>query len=126
MNIECFREGNLIKVYPEGHQEGLLAIKEILGSSFICEMISPRPGYLFRTKHSEMNPIPLTEDWLLYAGYMKEEGDGTWTDDLGTVSFLWSDNKGTFQNHDSQPVGYVHEFQNEYERLTGEKIFFAV
>lgn len=123
MDIEEINSGNLIKVFPRENQEGLLAVKEIQPASIICEMISPRKGYLFRIKPAEMNPVPLTSELLRCSGYLREDENSTcWTDSRGKINFCFDNGDGRFSLQDTKPVRYMHEFQNEYSRLTGTEL----
>ena len=120
MNFEEIKLGNLIKVSPREHQEGYLTVKEIQHSSAICEMISPRKGYEFRIKPLEMQPVPLDREWLASTGFIQEDATGLWSDSRGLIKF--DKEKSSFQYPTSVPVKHIHEFQNEYFRLTGVSI----
>lgn len=126
MPVNELRTGNLIKVCPRENQEGLLRVKEIQHSSVICEMISPRRGYQFRIRPSEMLPVQLTEEWLTRAGFVPDqEIRNRWRDSRNFADFLFTQTEGRFGIAGSPPVNYVHELQNEYLKITGADLVIA-
>ena len=121
MDLRELKEGNLIKVYPRENQEGLLFIKEIQPTTAICEMILPRRGYDFRIRPNEMEPVPLTQQWLARAGFrMNTESVYTWTSP-DHLAFHITENSGTFFSS-GKVISYLHELQNEYKQLTGRDL----
>lgn len=122
MDINELKPGNLIKVQPRENQEGLLLVQEIQHSTVICEMISPRKGYLFRLKPVEITPVPISDYWLTKAGYTPGMSSGYWSDSRGAASYLSKNNEGRLDHPDSVDIKYVHELQNEYLRLTASTL----
>lgn len=122
MDINELKPGNLVKVQPRENQEGLLLVQEVQQSSVICEMISPRKGYLFRLKPGEITPVPISEEWLIKAGYIPGGSSLAWFDSRGWASYLAEDGGGRFEHMDSGIIKYVHELQNEYLRLTANTL----
>lgn len=123
MNITGLRAGNLIRVKPKNHQEGFLFIKDMQPSSVICEMYSPRRGYMFRIKYEELLPIYLTQEWLSKTGFTKDpEHEQLWYSPGHKLRIRWAENGVTFEDHSSSPSSSVHELQNEYKKLTGEEL----
>ncbi len=122
MDINELKPGNLIKVQPRENQEGLLLVQEIQHSTVICEMISPRKGYLFRLKPVEITPVPVSDEWLTKAGYIPGGSSPVWSDSRGLASYLAENEGGRLEHVDSGIIKYVHELQNEYLRLTANTL----
>jgi hypothetical protein len=92
-----------------------------------CELV--RFGYL--SLQDEVQPIPLTEEWLVKFGIEKDEDlESEYPFDFG--SFLpftrYSPIKKEMTNADwmnSKPLEYVHQLQNLYLALTGEELILT-
>jgi hypothetical protein len=75
--------------------------------------------------HDLMNPIPITEEWLVKFGFEKDVDDLVL--DINTVFFVFY-NDGEFvrlkSNHleTITSIQYVHKLQNLYFALTGEEL----
>jgi hypothetical protein len=127
MKIKELRIGSLIEVNPRENQIGLLSIVEIQRETIIGEMISPKPGYLFRIKFDEINLIPLSQNWLLKFGFRKEADKDVWIDNKGLIQFYFNENgqkKFAFKESlvGDKNINTVHEFQNGFQFLTGEEL----
>lgn len=123
MNINQFRPGNIIVVYPREGQEGLLAVSEIQSSSILCDMISPRKGYQFRIQPFEINAVKLTADWLKKASfYSSNESNRIWSLQGTALQFYFNGSTGYFAGSPDKKVSYVHELQNTFHQLTGKEI----
>lgn len=107
--------------------------------SISLEHINQKP-YTYYENYSQLvefiNPIPLSEDWLLKAGFEKD-GHGYHMEDIYSLSisvtrkgeFLpcWLDRPLTPYNSDKfREVKYVHQLQNLYFALTGEELTFKM
>lgn len=91
--------------------------------------------YLSYVEYSEINPTPLTEEWLLKLGFNKEYKKGYIGIDFGNTDFVLStpdnedNNTGKYAWFFRQgrvpmfkPIDFVHELQNLYHALTGEEL----
>lgn len=87
------------------------------------------PGQVGVDKTSKMQPIPLTEEWLVKLGF--EKSDSQFTLNKGKENFflLWkfSDmpNYAVFSDwngHVSIVIDHVHQLQNLYFALTGKEL----
>jgi len=68
-------------------------------------------------EYYHINPIPLTEDWLLKFGFK------TFKKDWSKKSFIVHSRKRGFIIRKSIPqIEYVHQLQNIYFALTGEEL----
>jgi len=143
MKANELRIGNWVKIKDEIFEEGYLTGYDIYttnefqitgfndGSSMKdCKVICfyEIPGKLFGgTIHSgcrdlDIDPIPLTEEWLLKFGFVKHKT----TDIYPTFAkqmFNWNDGilyiiGYGFMNH----IKHVHQLQNLYFALTGEEL----
>lgn len=87
--------------------------------------------YAFNECLYDLQPIPITEEWLLKLGFEKEEGNlySLYVDDNLDVS-LWSDTY--FSNPTIEltcngkvvckNIKYIHQLQNLYFALTGQEL----
>ncbi len=73
--------------------------------------------------YSHFEPIPLTEEWLVRAGFEFDKIDGYWYIDEYWRYFFEGD--VCFLGNFSHAVDYVHQLQNLYFALTGEELNFA-
>ena len=80
-------------------------------------------GVYFNCYIKDLEPIPLTEDWLVKFGFVKE-------DDFGKIEFqfnplvLYKQDKIYWSDilWDSLEIKHVHQLQNLYFALTGEEL----
>lgn len=123
MDIGQLREGNIIIVYPRENQEGILSVREMQPGSIICDMLSPRAGYQFRIRFNEINPVPLSSDWLAKAAFRRDsEEQERWLSPDNELHFHFSGDAGVFGNAADREVTYLHELQNTYMELTGKEL----
>lgn len=126
MDIGQLKTGNIIVVYPRANQEGILSVREMQQGSIICDMLSPRPGYQFRIRFNEVNPVPLSSEWLTKASFRKASPEtGQWIAPDDDLPFLFTGDCGVFSNDLDRQVSYVHQLQNTYRELTGKELHIA-
>jgi hypothetical protein len=77
----------------------------------------------------DLDPIPLTEEWMLKAGFQKVvwEDNGKpyctlWKHDHEHMPFL--DTDFALDGTNSKPMAYVHQLQNLFFALTGDELEF--
>ena len=70
-----------------------------------------------------INPIPLTEEWLLKAGF-KKIGSLFYHDSFFACE-LSSHNELRFEDLDNLYIKYVHQLQNLYFCFCGEELVFS-
>lgn len=123
MNIKEFKLGNLIKINPREKEEGILFLTDIQQSSLIGEMIIPRQGYHFRIQFNEALPLEISGTWLTRLGFSKSLGD-IWIDPKNFIKFKFSASESGFleDGHIVVVINSMHELQNGYLTLTGEKL----
>lgn len=125
MDVQELKIGNLIKISPRENEEGILFLTDIQHSSIIGEMLVPRQGYHFRIKFDEILPLEPNEQWLKLLGFNKEGADeNIWVDNKNFVQFKLSDFESGFLENGklAVPIDAVHQLQNVYFTLTGEKL----
>lgn len=75
-------------------------------------------------KMADLQPIPLTEEWLIKFGFVKN--NDSWEDEEVTLIKQGEDNfyitNGGIELISSLPIDYVHQFQNLYFAITGEEL----
>lgn len=116
------RINNLVYYNNQHNEIGLVTeIKTSLIPKIDYVGINNRIDVYYQTKH--INPIPLTEEWLLKFGF-----DNKYNKDKFTIipkGILNYENGRTYFNSwtilEKQP-DYVHELQNLYFALTGEEL----
>jgi len=89
---------------------------------------------LSQTNDPDYRPIPLTEDWLLMAGFETRgdfnittfyKGENPITKDY-LFSLVWlKNNPEPFYRNGYHKIKYVHQLQNLYFALTGNELTFA-
>jgi len=127
MNIQEFKPGNLIKINPRGKEEGILFITDIQQSSLIGEMIIPRQGYHFRIQFNEVLPLEISTTWLKRLRFSNENQDNLWIDPKNLIKFKFSSSESGFleNGHIAVAINSMHELQNGYLTLTGEKLLIG-
>lgn len=68
----------------------------------------------------ELEPIPLTEEWLVKFGYTKSKCDTYWWNDNNITLYYNVFDK--LSNYYGYELKYVHQLQNHYFALTGEEL----
>jgi hypothetical protein len=82
--------------------------------------------HLTKFKDKNYKPIPLTEEWLLKFGFVKQrheyiKGDYCLTLITDTTSWLLAENTNVFF-YIGTNLDYVHQLQNLYFALTGQEL----
>lgn len=120
MTAKEFRIGNLVQEYDQiGSIRGLM--KDRVFVSF--------NGGNLETDYGCIEPIPLTDDWLINFGFDKSMCDGTALFDLkkDNIPLFFNGDKNGYMEvvAEIQPqvrVRYVHQLQNLYFALTGTEL----
>lgn len=71
--------------------------------------------------YGEVQPIPLTQEWLIKFGFDQDGDLGRWSyriEDNGDIVFMIS----ALEILNEKPIKYVHSLQNLYFALTGEEL----
>lgn len=116
------RINNLVYYNNQHNEIGLITeIKTSLIPKIDYVGINNRIDVYYQTKH--INPIPLTEEWLLKFGFDNKYNKYKFT--IIPKGILNYENGRTYFNSwtilEKQP-DYVHELQNLYFALTGEEL----
>ncbi len=78
----------------------------------------------------KIRPIPLTEDWLISAGFM--QSGRHWTNLVIDLDYITQDDffeyeiQFPFLDWQKHDLKYVHQLQNLYFALTGEELTFKI
>ena len=130
MNAEELRIGNLIKAPILIN--GKTVIQEVVSIGVKYAQLKNLPdGFAEHIKYDEIEPIPLTEEWLLKMGFEKV-ADNCWmisNDGVATYIDLFH---GAFQYYldyemdASVILNSVHELQNLIYALTKEELKFEL
>lgn len=135
MKTNELRIGNCVYLQREKNEFTTEVIKGITEKYVIINFSSGRQYKKdYQIIYTEIQPIPLTEEWLLKLGfikcsdYMSEDHDyyypdldGLWISaDKLEVELLASDPYESFKL--PLKVQYVHQLQNLYFALTGEEL----
>lgn len=84
--------------------------------------------YIAKETHNQVKPIPLTEEWLLKFGFLKDLENGIYLN-INAYAFLyWQNNRVELLDNDNNFMishcNYVHQLQNLYFALTGKELTF--
>ena len=134
MKAEELRIGNFVKADKDDYQGIVSAIL----SDELVEVTYPS-GVTASEYPEELAPIPLTEDWLLRAGFRKQINKGFVTfhnyvcmtdfylreSFKGGYYFGFIINGRHYEFNDATNYEYVHQLQNLYFALTGDELTFA-
>ena len=118
INTKEFRRGNYINDIALGVCE-VVAI--FTNSIEVCKLNKPNVSYLI----SNIEPIPLTEEWLLIMGFEKCEHktEPQYYKDCEEISVrLFPKEKYFTLAYLGTEIKYLHELQNLYFALTGEEL----
>lgn len=85
-------------------------------------MVENRIGRFEEDMEDDITPIPITEEWLMKAGFVKD-GEGDYC--KGDFCFRWQFNALTLlldTGHIKPPLIHLHQLQNLYFALTGQEL----
>ncbi len=133
MTAEELRVGNLVKA---GYAiKGIGTIESILSSTFRCFVHSVSKEFLSETLLRDIEPIPLTEEWLLKFGFGSKYKSVHMHWNLGPFGI---DQKSDEDDHGgsipqeniwyyenagwAKEIIHVHQLQNLYFALTGKEL----
>ena len=119
-----YRLGNLIKSGKGIYRIYAMSVQEILAFQDIKEQIGSEYG-VYSSLNTIYNAINLTEEWLLKAGYKKQNGYGYSNYNVyGTI--LKNDNGFEFHYYGIIiRLDFVHQLQNLFFSLYGEDLVFS-
>lgn len=110
--------GNLFNV---AGIDRLVRVTAIFRTYFRCE---DKDGVMFdESLRINYTPIPLTEEWLMKAGFVKPRYQKYYI--LNGVRIRWDNNLEYWEVHQfylKQDMKYLHQLQNLYFALTGEEL----
>jgi len=122
------RIGNLVS-----NDRSTCEILHLNGGDFINCTLKTKQGNPINAHYDLIEPIPLTEEWLLKAGFRKSKLEGY------EVHFIYQHQKihsgvTAIYNADfsmkldnvARGIKYVHKLQNLYFALTGEELVFSL
>jgi len=82
-------------------------------------------GVVWEVNEKDLQPIPLTEEWLLKFGFVLHDDDNFWFYKHG-LDFCVTKDKGSFfvwiMDGDFVEIISVHQLQNLYFALTNEEL----
>lgn len=80
----------------------------------------------YRHKEDEIDPIPLTEEWLLKFGAVKTFDNWQFTISVGAITLHFRRNNEWYSElggiYLGSKIKYVHQLQNLYFALTGNEL----
>lgn len=127
MNANELRIGNFVNVPRADQSPFRIDAFESLSNKFIkVAMIHPEYGENFHPLTwygNDLNPIPLTEEWLLRFGFEHRE----FSFDKGSffLSKRTGKNEYLYQAHTNRfQVKYVHQLQNLYFAVKGTELTY--
>lgn len=122
MKANELRLGNWVNVQPHAKYAQIIEIKSVRPDNRdFVRISSPYLDTQFSVEISQVEPIPLTEEILIKAGF-KEEYDG-WV--FGKTIFITKDDDGWHVGNFGffiNSIQYLHDLQNLIFALTGEEI----
>ncbi len=118
MEATELRISNIVNCNNKRHHEPYIVVESITSE---CINVDFRPYNL-----NELEPIPLTEDWLLKLGFKKDlnsyklKNFGRSMFHFGKPCFYPAGRLSSLMRMDN--LSYVHQLQNLYFALTGEEL----
>lgn len=115
------RIGNLVK------NDGCICeIMHLYGGDFINCTLKTKQGNNINAHYKLIQPIPLTEEWLLKAGFNKFPSTQYDRDDFWCLEYIERKGHAYYNqfwcNQLEIYIKYVHQLQNIYFCLTGEEL----
>lgn len=119
--VNSLEHGDFKVVSMTVYEKAAIVFKSLKGDPIGCKI-------------EDLNPIPLTEEWLLEFGLKERYVKGEWSwFDCKREGFWSSDTeikntknsgatKGYIYNRDYPEILYVHQLQNLYFALTGQEL----
>ena len=124
LSAKDLRIGNLIYNIKNEFDKRQIIVSGITSTMIACKQIV--------TEHKFFEPIPLTEEWLLKAGFVFKNGGVGWDTYIlkDLVLTLVPTNNGKvicycYNTSKYKPIKSVHDFQNLFFSLTGEELVFS-
>ena len=126
MKANELRIGNLVKWHDVSKVLELHSEKNTFDNVYIeCE------ESFEWTEYNKLEPIPLTEEWLLKLGFFKRNGENRF--ELKNIGVVLLENNCCVDMYDSYNeiissltlIQYVHQLQNLYFGLTGAELTVA-
>lgn len=120
MKANELRIGNWVMVFP------------VKNPQQVCDVMfdSVNTESVFGQHYGEVDPIPLTEDWLLKFGFNRRQIKDLIsynTNQLELYQYASNNNKIFFEYADGEvQLKYVHQLQNLHFALTGMELKCAV
>ena len=124
LSAKDLRIGNLIYNIKNEFEKRQIIVSGITNTMIACKQIV--------TEHKFFEPIPLSEEWLLKAGFNKQSLSG-----IHNCFVIKRKNNYHFTLYESEnsyninnrmlevDIKYVHQLQNLYLALTGEELVFS-
>lgn len=125
MKAQELRIGNLIQLYRKAEDKEM-STHSVCGIENVPDigwMVELEDGFYINTDKG-IEPIPLTEEWLVKLGFEKSHGEWIERNEMVMLSYfatglhLSSSDSGML----SIELKYVHQLQNLYFALTGEEL----
>jgi len=112
MKANELRIGNWVMVFPVKHPQ---QVCDVMFDSVNTESV-------FGQHYGEVDPIPLTEDWLLRFGFEKMHDGNYWNKKL----CIRKDRNEFYALYEQGRIyiQHVHQLQNLYFALTGEELTY--
>lgn len=133
MKASELRIGNHVGVNLKELPENYFTMVEVSEHACVCtdglEWHPLRDRQFFEA--ADLEPIPLTEEWLKKFGFIHHGADGYSCDEKSTLRFYFSTRNGlmcnvfyrrTTPSDNVKGCFYVHEFQNLFFALTGQEL----
>ena len=125
MKANELRIGNWVKIQSHNQYARIIEIKSGRPDNRdFVRISSPNLDTQFAVEISQLNPIPLTEEILLKAGFEKDTGEFYLYKDTTVRKTYYSDDfwRFIFKQQRIKDIKYLHDLQNLIFALTGEEI----
>lgn len=128
MKAQDLRIGNLVKRYLGANEYKTIVLKSISDTGeFTYIDQDEKTLYLVRNNFKGLQPIELTEDWLLKMGLINDDEDFLINiNERSSLHINLNKVRTLIESYDGliniKHVKYVHQLQNLYHALTGEEL----